>query len=374
MSLSKKIGFKIDKKFVELTFSGALILNLMSCGSPDHLGYQRFQIEIPIVVKYNPQQRIALTNNSASQYSSTSELDLSAIPSDIVLSVDKCGGGASNGGYNLSTSSSKPLGLNLYADNPNCIVKLIDFKIGNTTYAAAGPNAIPFTTWQVGDVAVFQNVDGSMDLVQVTVMSQVSTSGVDSNDAVAYEYVGLTSTTTVTNTAGQGQAGANVMVTASGEAIPNFSIADARFLNVNPNGSANLAFSLECGVPMTGDSVDTYTCDSQVLQSELDYVLVPDIYSHGSLQVSEANAAFSQYTPHSIASLIVPPGGLDLESNVLQNGGFYTSEVTPLVTGANPITHGGLNNVLIIRHKDIASGLARSYRYFYVEIPSLPQQ
>jgi len=118
----------------------------------------------------------------------------------------------------------------------------------------------------------------------------------------------------------------------------------------------------------------------------LDYIFVPTsltLANGGSLvtdiTVGEANDAFVAATgilaARAITSgFVIDPGGSDLNSNTVTNGGFYTSNASPLPTGTSPIYPSNLAYVFILRMRDTTGAQnTLSYLYFYVNIASITQ-
>ena len=289
-----------------------------------------------------------------------SDLRLVSTGTNLVVSVSNC-----SSGYTVSSASIASGVVNLYKGDHNCLVKLTSFKLGNVTYSTTG--GTDFTTWLNNDVATFKDT-GSSGTIKVFVSSQVTQSGVQTSDTVVYKFTDVASTTT--SNLGGATVSTPVPLTVNGQAAPNFTVTQARYLSTNANGSANMSFTLECGNTLTGSSLATYACSSALLNSQLDYIFIHDYYSQGSITVSQANFAFSTVTPTAVGSLIVAPGNSDLNSNTLTKGGFYTSNASPLVTGTTPVYPSGLNNVFMLRWRD-AGGNALSYLYFYVTINAI---
>src|SRR6185295_19182884 len=131
--------------------------------------------------------------------------------------------------------------------------------------------------------------------IKVFVSSQVTQAGVQTSDTIVYKFTDISSTTTsnFSNTT----VSTPVPLTVNAQNAPNFTVTQARYLSTNPNGSANMSFTLECGNTLTGSTLPTYACSSALLNSQLDYIFISDAYSQGNITVGQANSAFSANTP-----------------------------------------------------------------------------
>jgi len=313
-------------------------------------------LDIPVTLHRQIPQSLNLEMESE-------DLNLVSTGSNLQISVSGCASG-----YSISTTAINSGSVKLYSFDRNCLVRLESFTLGSTTYSTTGSNVVNFTTWLAGNIATFQSTTSSTDLIKVYVNTQVTQAGVQSTDTVSYNFTDLTSATTKNIL--QANVSAPIPISAAGQPAPNFTMTQARYLSTNSNGSANMSFTLQCGTSLTGSSLSTYACSSDVLQTQIDYIFIPDAYSQGTITAAQANAAFGANTPTSIGSLIVAPNGNDLNGNALTNGGFYTSNSSPLRT--SPSEYNNLNNVFMIRRKDTNSNTL-SYLYFYVNITGIAQ-
>jgi len=360
-------GFDIERRDTRI-MTGLLVLclfTLTTCGKdelfgPRPAGGKANQLDIPLSI--NPR-----ASALALDYSEGLNLqpNVAATPN---ITVSGCTNVSTFGPTTIRSGGT----IRLYTGDTNCIVKLNSFVLGSTKYCASSSatgcssatGATNFSTWLAGDVATFQNSNGSTtDKIKVYVQSQVTQGGVLSSDNVVYNFTDINAATSDALSAVTVQT--PVGLTVNGNPSPNFTVTQARILSTNTNGTDNMSFTLQCGASMTGSSLSTYACSGNVLQTQFDYIFISDAYSQGSITVAQANAAFNANTPTTIGNLIVAPGGTDLNSNTLANGGFYTSTSTPLVTGSSISTQP--NNVLMIRLKDL-SGNTQSYLYMYVNL------
>ena len=330
---------------------------LLRCGGSTHSKSDSSQaqgekLSIPVSLYQQNTTGLALDENS-------NGLDLLAVTS-VNLQVTGCASGNNYGPIKSNFA-------NLIVGDANCLVKLTSFVVGSTTYQPTGSNAVPFTTWLATNTAVFQGASSS-DLLYLTVRTQVTGSGVLSTDTVSYSYA--TGASGTTNSLSQLNVTTAVPLTASGQAAPNFTIYQARQLTTNADGSLNVSFTLQCGTSLTGSSNATYACSGDLLNTQLDYIFIKDAYSLGTITVAQALAAFAANTPTTVNSLIVAPGGSDLNGNTLTNGGLYTSNASPLTSvSGSAVYPNNLNYVFMLRRKD-TSGNIESFLYFYVRFPT----
>lgn len=317
-------------------------------------------VKIPITLNYQPKLLLNLEEDSADY------LSLVSTATELFVSIDTC-----QSGYSVGTTAINSGVVNLYKSDRNCLVKLVSFKLGSQTYTSTGTNTVPFSDWKTpGDYATFRGASDS-DLIKVFLGSQVTQTGVQTSDTISYNFTDIASTGT--QSLGTATVSSGVPLSVTGQTAPNFSVTQARYLSTNSDGSVRLSFTLQCGNTLSGNSNATYACDTVLLQSQLDYILVTDTYSQGTISVAQATQVFAAGSPASISgSMIVTPGNLDSYSNIVTKGGFVTNESPALVTGTAAIYPSNLNNVLMLRRKD-ASGNVMSFLYFYVNLASLTQ-
>lgn len=298
-----------------------------------------------------------------SEASSLSLEGTSKSPSIVDLPVVSVGG-CQSGFRSERISPSARSTMSLYERDENCVVKLEQFEMGSKTYTVVGENSESFSSWLPGDRAVFQNVDNKEDVIDVFVKSQVSQKGLSASDIVIYTISNLDEGTK--SIISQAAASNAIPIALRGGKIPSFSMKQARFLLINPDGSADLSFTLECEQTLEGSSPD-YTCDGASLQDDLDYIFIPDIYSPGEISLEEAEDAFASNSPLSIGSMVLSPGSSDSYGVSLSYGGFYTSESDPLKTGPS-IYPDDTNYVFLMRRSNVEGS---GFLYFNVSIPSI---
>lgn len=352
--------FSTSSLFTLISFASLGLL--WSCSGPldssKSINAGKLFDEVPFNLKYQA-EGLQLS------HSEVESLNLATVATNIYVSVSGCASG-----YTLSSTLMTNAFVRLFNGDEGCLVKLEQFNFGSIVYSATGTNAVPFTNWLANDIATFENTSDDTDVIKVYVTAQVTQGGVTNGDSITYLFTDFKEGTSsalpqvdITTSAG---------LTVGGAEVPTFSITESRLLSMNANGTANMSFTLECDSAMTGSSNPTYACDSALLQDDLDYVLVHDTYSGGSLTVDNANDAFAG-SPVSIGSLIVAPGGNDLDGNTLTNGGFYSSNASPLISTGGAIFPSNLSHVLIIRRQD-SNNDTTGYLYFYVTIASITQE
>ncbi len=312
-------------------------------------------VNIPLKVLYTASQNLDLQNQG----------ELGLVNGTVqIISVAGCASGFAQApevddwGY-----------VTLLLKDRNCLVKLSSFVYGTTTYSATATGATNFTTWLANDTATFASITNSSDLLRVVVTAQVTQGGILNTDVVTYTFNTIAATTT--QSLAQPTISTAVPLSVRGKS-PNFTMTAARTLTINANGSYSVSFTLQCGVLQTGSGA-TAACDGATLQAttpaQVDYIFIPDAYSQGAITEAQMASAFGATTPTNVGTLTVNPGGADLNGNTLTNGGFYTSNASPLVTGTTPVYPNALNYVFIVRRRDTFSN-ALGYLYFYVNFPS----
>lgn len=165
-------------------------------------------VEVPVSLVYQPLESDTnlLPDEEAKKFNKTLYLDDPSITkftnndvgfglvytgTSLKFSVSGC-----STGYTFSNASIASSVVKLYNGDRNCLVKLTQFSFGSTVYASTGTNAVSFSTWLSGDVATFQNISTSTDLIKVYVTSQVTQGGVTGSDAVTYKFTDILSAST----------------------------------------------------------------------------------------------------------------------------------------------------------------------------------
>ena len=346
-----------------------LALGLAGCGSSLVGGLGRDPTPVKVKLEYLPPVAVNLENME----NKSMGLGLVSTGTSLAVSVDGCASGYTVG--SAATPQTITSVVNLYNGDYTCLVKLQRFTLGATSYSSVATGATNFSTWTAGSVATFANVSSSTDTIKVYVIQQVD-SPLSGSSAVIYKFTDIASATT--SSLGQSAVSTPVPLTVQGQTAPNFTLVQGRYLSTNSNGSGNLSFTLACGTTVSGTGASE-TCSGVNLTTQLDYIFIPDAYSQGAITVGQANSAFGANTPTAITATgtggtgtTIAAGGTDLNSNTVTNGGFHTSNSSPLITGSTPIYPSNLAYVFILRQRD-GSGNTMSYLYFYVNIASITQ-
>jgi len=360
-----------------------------SC-SQGKMDFNAKSVAVPTSLTYQPPQNLNLEGGVVGgSFMGLALAGTPTVPTAMYVIVDTC-----KSGYTVGTTANPQIitsAVNLYKGDQNCLVKLQKFVANGITYSLSGT----FSTYAAGGVATFQD-SGATNTLKVFVVAQVQSPVPASPTAVSYTFTDIQSggTSTITTVS------SSATLSVKGNDSPNFSIFQSRYLQTNANGSANLSFTLQCGLALspTGTPSSTTVCPTSVgattyAMSQLDYVLIPDnntvagiqnvapvspSTTPGPITVDQANKVFS--TPISTTYPSVAVGGTNLfaangtdtiNSNI-PLGGFYTGT---MLTGTVPLLgagSSGLNYVLIIRAKD-ASSNNLAFTYFSVMISPLTQ-
>ncbi len=300
---------------------------------------------------------------------SSAGLNLVSTASNIVVSMAGCASGNAVNPTMIATSGSNMSFV--YAGDKNCLVKLEGFQYGSNNYYVTGINAVPFTTWLPGDVAVFQNPLNPGDLIGVSVLRQLTQSGTLVSDQVSYtvQEVGTAATQNLAQTSITYGGALSV----AGQNAPSFTYNASSIISYNVGGSANVYITLQCSVALAGSN--PYTCNGMPVNGTgaLNYMIVPAA-SQATLTLAEADSIYSTNSSlnhsASVAGNIIAPGGTDGHGHTLTNGGFVTA------TGAgsqfiSTVSSISTNNLFIylVRGTD-STGAFPSYLYFYVTFTS----
>ena len=213
-------------------------------------------------------------------------------------------------GYTTTVTEATTDGLEIYAYDRACKAKLTQFRANDRDYVPTSGD--PFTTWQPGDSATFDEVGepGNFPLKMVV----LSTLGdpVTTNDKITYGW----------STIAEGSTNAILWSTIglSGDVQhltnlpPAFSIRSIEFLGLTPGEGGEYRLVLEC----TATIGITNDCNA-VDMSELDYKLVEDTYG-GTIDKAAGDAIFSTPgDPVTLPTDRVAPG-----DSGTAKGGFVT--------------------------------------------------
>lgn len=255
------------------------------------------------------------------------------------ISLDNCLSGYS------STSTELNPSMQAYKFDSNCLAKLESFEFQGRTYIPSNSN--PFTTWQVGDVAVFEDQVSPSNTFFVEVMATLSSPIVGAEE-VYYEFY------EDTQLGGNGSIleatiGAQAVNAKGQDTPPDFSPITANFIGETPGGGFTLEFILNCNTVMVGD-----ICGGVDLQ-DIRYILVEDIYG-GSPSRGELKNIHASDVAIDLATEKLLPG----EQNA-NNGGFKTTVGLNILATPDDVANNK-NMILSLE----ANG--DSYQYFNFDI------
>jgi len=351
-----------------LSIALGVLVNCSQQGSSGRMSFGVNTVSVPVSLTYKAPAFLNLED------SSSDNLGLVSSATALFVTVTGC-----TSGYTTGTGAS-PTAITtnvlLYKGDRSCIIKLEKFTLGGATYSSQGVNAVAFSSTAAGGVATFQDTVTSSSIIKVFIASQV-TSPV-TTAAVSFNFTDIQSGTT--NNISQTNVSTAVPLSATGQAAPNFTMAFARYVSTNVNGSGNLSFTLACGATVSGTGA-TEVCSGYNLTTQLDYIFIPDTYSQGTITVAQANTAFGANTPLTITAAgtgstgtTIAAGGTDGSTNTVANGGFYTNNTNLLVTGTTPFYPSNLSYVFMIRARDVTGAQnTLSYLYFYVTLTGITQ-
>lgn len=283
----------------------------------------------------------------------------SVVPTSYVVNLSGCASGLT--GNNGTTGQ-----LNVHLKDTGCLGKLTSFVINGTTYQPIGSNAVPFTTWAVGNTATFQGSSAS-DLIYVQVISQLS-SPIQLTDTVSYEFY---YNNLGTNNNGSAAVSNSDTISIGGQDAPNFSLSSGNitFNGVDINGSGIFTFTLTCvNGPMLTGANPSYKTICPTLSGGTTGVDVGVNFSYkliagsvgGTITLAQAIAAFNAGGDSNVtlSSTYLPAG----------NNTFVTLPLTgPGVISSNQYM------ILILQSKNSANPSnpsLSSFQYFAINLPT----
>jgi hypothetical protein len=251
-------------------------------------------------------------------------------------------------GYTATVTEANADGLEVYEHDRNCLAKLTQFTWNGTVYYPTAGD--PFTSWQVGDIARFDETGEPGTAPLYVGVSATLQTPVTSSDQIRYSVLDNDSGATRKLLAGTIGTSGNIPV--DPQPAPSFNIESIELVGLDAaTEAAKLVIILECtasiGISNTCASVDLAT---------IDYKLVSDTYG-GSLNQSQADAIFATAgTSVSLPGDRIAPGDFGTA-----NGGFRTATLTgPANLASNP------NTLLVLRSS------ATSYQYFNIDFAVAP--
>lgn len=251
-------------------------------------------------------------------------------------------------GYTATVTQANADGLEVYEHDRNCLAKLTQFTWNGTVYYPTASD--PFTSWQVGDIARFDETGEPGAAPLYVGVSAALQTPVTASDQIRYSV--LDNDSGATRSLLAGTIGTSGSIPVNPQPAPSFNVKSIELVGLDAaTEGAKLVIILECtssiGISNTCASVDLAT---------IDYKIVSDTYG-GTLDQSQADAIFSTAgTSVSLPDDRIAPG-----DSGTTNGGFRTVTLTgPANFASNP------NTLLVLR-----SG-STSYQYFNIDFAVAP--
>lgn len=240
-----------------------------------------------------------------------------------------------------------------------CIVKLKSLTIHNRTYTSSAAGAQDFSSWSAGQIARFAEA-GTGNTIEVLVVSQLSSGGVQNSDYVSYLFTILTHNSDVIVSSSH-------QLLVAGQDAPNFEIINTSIDFINNT----LTFQLKCTNGLlisdgsqntfcpsfngasyaSGAGVDIAAVNHADDNSLFNYALIP---YDANLNLTSARAAVTAAalaSPAQLATVQTPNDLLNFSGNN-DNFGFQTIALhsPELLTSANPF-----RVILIMQAKNTGS-------------------
>lgn len=245
-------------------------------------------------------------------------------------------------GYTASVTQANLDGLEVYKHDRGCLAKLTGFTYGGRSYIPTAGD--PFTTWQVGDVARFDEAgEPGTHALYVAVMSTLGSpiSGTESISYVFSEFLAGDDKGILWVTEG-----ATGNYVASVPTASSFSIRSTELTGLTAGEGGEFRFVLECASSIGVTNV----CESYDFTAT-DYKLIEDTYSSAPTEGNLAGEFGAAGTSITLPDDRVAPGNLGTA-----NGGFITVVLDgPDDMASNP------NMLIIIRE-------GSSYHYLNVDV------
>lgn len=239
-------------------------------------------------------------------------------------------------GYSVTVTEADA-SINLYKYDEGCLLKLKSLVVGGITYTYNNSTSTDFTTWQSGDTAEFSDVSGFYN-ISLNVTSQLD-DPISGTEPVAYGFSMAISG--ADESLASTDVGDSHSISVEDDPVPAVSIFESHLVGIDPSGSAEFNFSIECDAVIFRDS-----CDG-VDMTGWSYALVEDVY--GSVLTQQDLLAITYSS--------VSPGTVD--SGIGSNGGI----LTPTLLGPAPF-HSKPNMILVVKN-------FLSYTYFNVDMAPL---
>lgn len=270
-------------------------------------------------------------------------LDLAGVATSYSISLVSCLSGLTST-INQNTSSIK-----VYKYDQNCLAKLTSFTYNGRTYEPSTGD--PFTTWQQGDEAIFEDTLDSNNTLYVKIASTLQ-SPVVGNETIEYIFADTRTGTSVNGLISTSFSTGTDLIGGS-QAASSFTIYQSEFVGLGSSNEGQFQFILECTV-----DVSSSTCD-QVDMADMEYMLVEDTYS-GSPSHSQAETLFSS------GGTTIDTGNDVLATNEggTTHGGFITKSGASVLQG--PVDLVSKPNLILFLK--VVGSSDNSYQYFQVDV------
>ncbi len=317
-----------------------LSLLLLGCGQPNPSDSpNETDTETPIATgtttRNNPKIKIPVKLNRGA----TSVMSLTSAATAYNIELSNC-----ISGYNTTITEAQLDGLEVYTYDRGCRVKLNSFTWEGRHYVPTAGD--PFTTWQTGDAAEFDEVGEPGTYAVRVIVIQTLSDPVQNSDAIEFGFAHLSAGTSRSLLSMTASAGGSIQDGAS--LPPSFTIKRITLVDLDAGTEAGrFFFDLEC----TATIGITDICQS-VNFVNLDIKLVEDTYG-GTITETDGDTIFST----SGATIPLPANRIAPGDLGLVNGGIKSTTLTgpgPLATTSHLL--------LVIRSYGV------SYQYFNVDV------
>ena len=275
----------------------------------------------------------------------SSKLSLAAATS-FSMSLDGCASGLAYA--NITQSNPN---VDVYKFDQNCLIKLNSFSLNGITFVPSG--ADPFSSWLLGDIAIFEEAGNPTNVVRVVVSSQLG-SPIAGTETVAYSFSQIAAGSD--SSLAKSTVGNSHSLSVSGQDATPLTIAGLSFTGMTATGAGQFVFTLECGQNVTG-TAPALSCAGTSLDS-LKYRLVKDTFG-GTLTVAQASAIFD-----GTEVAIADAEKLGVGAASAPKGGFTTKSGASALQGPDQM-HANPNMLFVVQ---VAGS---SYRYFNVDVTTL---
>lgn len=197
-------------------------------------------------------------------------------PTTLSVTVSGCASGYSQSGIITTVVGAV---LQAYKFDYNCLAKLNQFIVNGMTYN----QLTGFTTWLPNDTGTFVNSTNPLDILQVSVKTQLN-SPVTGSELVSYTFSSTTGT--YKNIVSSVLIGSHA-ISVTGNTAPTFAIKAVNFEAVTPlattgvpssGGAGVFDFLFECVAPQTNSGLVNAACYDATL-TDIKYLLIQDTYN-----------------------------------------------------------------------------------------------